>query len=538
MEKKNGDRTEGHMQKIRRVCPRIHCITNYVTAQSVANIVLAAGASPIMASGVHEVEDVTGICDALVINIGTLDERTIPSMILAGKKAAELGHAIVFDPVGVGASAFRRETALRILAEVPVTVVRGNGSEIRILLETELKQKTEKAVAEQTDGCGIDASESDLAKSENAESKAEIAAKLAIQQQCIVVMTGEVDIVTDGRQLCMIENGHPWMGRITGSGCMLDGILAAFLAACSKTFSERLAASAWAVAAHGICGEMAYEKTAAQSGGTGSFYCFFMDAMSLLEDETLEERAKILWTERAVTRKMEKVEKNGNTEIRKETERERSVWIRRSLCLYAVTDPHFSKDDEEFLAQIEAAIQGGASMVQLREKELEDAAFLRRACKVRDLTEKYKVPLIINDNIEVALACGADGVHMGQGDMPAEEARKRLGDSKILGVTAKTVEQAQAAYRAGADYLGSGAMFGSVTKQDAKYMNFETLQAICQSVPISVVAIGGINKDNVEQLAGSGMAGAAVVSGIFGKRTCEHIRAAARDLREKVEKIL
>lgn len=219
-------------------------------------------------------------------------------------------------------------------------------------------------------------------------------------------------------------------------------------------------------------------------------------------------------------------------------EKERNLWIRRSLCLYAVTDPHFSKDDNEFLEQIEAAILGGASMIQLREKELENAAFLKRACQVRKLTEKYNIPLIINDNIEVALACGADGVHIGQGDMSAEEARKMLGDARILGVTAKTVEQAQAAYRAGADYLGSGAMFGSVTKLDAKYMSFETLQAICASVPIPVVAIGGINKDNVEQLAGSKMAGAAVVSGIFGKKEKQDIRAAARELREKVERMV
>lgn len=301
------------MQEIRRVCPLIHCITNYVTAQSVANMVLAAGGSPIMASGVHEVEDVTRICNALVINIGTLDERMIPAMILAGKEAARLGHPIVFDPVGIGASAFRRKAALRILADVPVTVIRGNGSEIRILLESELpsesqeesengtgKEETEtrnekkNEILPKLGGCGIDVCEMDLAKSENAAKKAELAAALASRRQCVVVMTGEVDIVTDGEQFCMIENGHPWMGRITGSGCMLNGILATFLAVSSDSFS----AAIWAAAAHGICGELAYEKTAACAGGTGSFHRFLIDAMSMLDDETLKKRAKVTWQKR------------------------------------------------------------------------------------------------------------------------------------------------------------------------------------------------------------------------------------------------
>ena len=152
---------------------------------------------------------------------------------------------------------------------------------------------------------------------------------------------------------------------------------------------------------------------------------------------------------------------------------------------------------------------------------------LRTACAIRKITEKYNVPLIIDDNLELALACHADGLHVGQDDMEASEARRLLGPDRILGVTAKTVDQARAAQAAGADYLGSGAIFGTSTKADARSMTMETLNAICDSVDIPVVAIGGICLDNIGRLAGSHAAGAAIVSGIFG----------APNIRETTEKL-
>lgn len=201
------------------------------------------------------------------------------------------------------------------------------------------------------------------------------------------------------------------------------------------------------------------------------------------------------------------------------------------IRVYAVTDDEFTQK-EEFLDQLKAGLECGVTMVQLREKTGTDEDFIKKARAVKALTDRYNVPLIINDRIDAALAVDAAGVHVGQDDLPASEARKRLGPDKILGVTAKTPEQAKAAEAAGADYLGSGAVFGSVTKADAKPMTMETLRAITQTVSIPVVAIGGIDETNVRQLAGTGVEGAAVVSGLFGQ---PDVGAAARKLRTAVD---
>ena len=206
---------------------------------------------------------------------------------------------------------------------------------------------------------------------------------------------------------------------------------------------------------------------------------------------------------------------------------------RRQLMDYAVTDRAWT-GKMSLCEQVEAALKGGATMVQMREKGLTNDTvqdYLEEARSLRALTERYKVPLIIDDNIKLALLCGADGVHVGQNDMDAAQARALLGPDKILGVTAKTVEQALKAQEQGADYLGSGAVFGTSTKADALPMTMERLGEICRSVSIPVVAIGGICLENIGKLKGSGAAGAAVVSGIFG---AEDIEGTVRQMREMV----
>lgn len=204
------------------------------------------------------------------------------------------------------------------------------------------------------------------------------------------------------------------------------------------------------------------------------------------------------------------------------------------LRLYAVTDRSWL-GGETIFDQVEKAVRGGASCVQLREKELGHEDFLAEAKEMAKLCRRLGVKLIINDNVDVALESGADGVHVGQDDMQAMDVRRRIGPDKILGVTAKTVEQARAAEAAGADYLGSGAVFGSATKTDAKPMTMDTLRSICASVGIPVVGIGGVNRENIARLAGTGVAGAAVVSGIFAARDIE---AECRLLRGRVEEII
>ena len=210
---------------------------------------------------------------------------------------------------------------------------------------------------------------------------------------------------------------------------------------------------------------------------------------------------------------------------------------RGQLLIYAVTDRAWT-GKMSLYDQVEAALKGGATMVQMREKGLTDENvqdYLEEARRLRRLTERYNVPFLIDDHVKLALLCGADGVHVGQSDMEAGRAREILGPDKILGVTAKTVEQALKAQDEGADYLGSGAVFGTSTKSDALPMTKERLGEICRSVSIPVVAIGGICLENIEKLQGSQVAGAAIVSGIFGARDIE---ATTRQLRQKMEKCL
>lgn len=189
---------------------------------------------------------------------------------------------------------------------------------------------------------------------------------------------------------------------------------------------------------------------------------------------------------------------------------------KNAMLLYAVTDRAWL-GESDLAAQVEDALRAGVTFVQLREKHLDYDAFLAQARRIKQVTDRYGVPFVINDNIEVALASGADGVHVGQRDMQASDVRALLGPDKILGVSACTVEQALAAQRAGADYLGVGAVFPTSTKEDAAEVPFGTLRAICDAVSIPVVAIGGISEQNLLQLKGSGIDGVAVVSAIFAQ---------------------
>ena len=207
---------------------------------------------------------------------------------------------------------------------------------------------------------------------------------------------------------------------------------------------------------------------------------------------------------------------------------------KEQLRLYAVTDRAWL-GEETLYEQVEKALKGGATLVQLREKNLPENEMKKEAEELLQLCHRYGVPLILDDDVKLAAEVGADGVHIGQSDMELSHARSILGTDKIIGVTAKTVEQAQAAQAGGADYLGSGAVFGSTTKKDAIPMKHELLEEICRSVDIPVVAIGGITADNVLELKGRGMAGVAVVSGIFA---CKDIEAGTKHLRELVEKII
>ena len=203
--------------------------------------------------------------------------------------------------------------------------------------------------------------------------------------------------------------------------------------------------------------------------------------------------------------------------------------MRAALRLYAVTDRHWL-NGRTLADCVEQAIDGGATFVQLREKNLDEQNFLREAEKLKKLCAARSIPFVINDNVEIAQKVGADGVHVGQGDMACLEARKILGPDAIVGVSAQTVEQAVLAEKEGADYLGVGAVFATGSKDDAESVSIDTLKEICQAVKIPVVAIGGISAGNVHELKGSGIAGVSVISAIFAN---DDIRAATKTLAEK-----
>lgn len=207
---------------------------------------------------------------------------------------------------------------------------------------------------------------------------------------------------------------------------------------------------------------------------------------------------------------------------------------KNDLVLYAVTDRSWLGDSSLY-DQVESAIEGGATFIQLREKNLDEADFLSEAKEIQKLCREYKVPFVINDNVEIAAQIDADGVHVGQSDMEAGDVRKRLGPDKIIGVSAQTVEQALKAQEHGADYLGVGAVFPTGSKADATEVSHQTLKEICEAVDIPVIAIGGITKENVSELKGSGICGIAVISAIFAQKD---IRKAATELKQRVREIV
>ena len=207
---------------------------------------------------------------------------------------------------------------------------------------------------------------------------------------------------------------------------------------------------------------------------------------------------------------------------------------KEDLLLYAVTDRSWL-NGQTLYAQVEKALKGGVTCVQLREKNLDEAAFLEEAKEIHDLCAQYGVPFVINDNVEIAVQINADGVHVGQSDMKVGDVRKKLGLDKIIGVSAQTVEQALEAQEHGADYLGVGAVFPTGSKVDAVEVSHETVKAICEAVDIPVIAIGGITADNVKELAGTGICGIAVISAIFAQKD---IKEAARHLKSRTEEML
>lgn len=209
--------------------------------------------------------------------------------------------------------------------------------------------------------------------------------------------------------------------------------------------------------------------------------------------------------------------------------------LRSAMLLYAVTDRRWLKEGEALADVCREALENGVTFLQLREKDLDPAALVREARELRELCAGYHVPFVVNDSVEAALESGADGVHVGQSDIRGRDLRAMLGPDRILGISAGTAEEARAAERAGADYIGVGAVFGSSTKKDAPNLSVKRLREICAAVSIPAVAIGGVSAETLPRLSGSGVDGAAVVSAIFG---AEHPGRAAAELLRLAKEVL
>ena len=264
------------MDNVRKNVPLVHNITNYVTVNDVANILLACGGSPIMSDEPEDVEDITSVCGGLNINIGTLHQSSIEGMLLAGKKANELGHPVLLDPVGAGASRLRTDTALRIMKEIKLTVIRGNISEIKTLAYGSGTTK------------GVDADVADAVAEETLNDAIAFVKNFARKTSCIIAVTGAIDLVSDGEICYVIRNGRPEMGKITGTGCQLSGMMTAYVTANQE---KPLEAAASAVCIMGLAGEIGWSRMQ-EGDGNATYRNRIIDAVYQMTGEDLERGAK------------------------------------------------------------------------------------------------------------------------------------------------------------------------------------------------------------------------------------------------------
>lgn len=273
------------MEELLEICkgtreknPLVHFITNYVTVNDCANITLAAGGAPIMADDIREVEGMVELCSSLVINIGTLNERTEEAMIAAGRLANKLHKPILLDPAGVGASQLRNDTVSTLIRELDFSVIKGNISEMKYITGGISSTR------------GVDAKVNELVSEENLETNISFARELSLLTGAIIVITGPIDIVSSSREAYAIRNGHPIMARVTGTGCMSGAVIGSY----SGAYPDQvMKASVAAVAAMGICGEIAFDRLEKAEGGFGSYRSYLIDSMSMLTSDVFRKKAKV-----------------------------------------------------------------------------------------------------------------------------------------------------------------------------------------------------------------------------------------------------
>lgn len=434
--------------------PLVLCVTNYVAMNFSANVLLAAGASPLMSSYSEEMEDLVRKSDALLINIGTLDSAFLEGAAKAAAAARRKGLKWVLDPVGAGASAARRDASIELIREFHPAIIRANASEVEALDAALSGAGTEG-------GRGVDST----VRSEDA---LEAAKRLAAASGAVVSMSGETDFITDGKKVVKVEGGSSVMPRVTAMGCAASALTAAFSAGASNPME----------AARGAMEMMARaaEMAASRTSLPGSFQPEFIDAVSRLS---------------------------------------RRPFDRKLLKLYLVTDRGLA-GERDIADIVREAAAGGVTMVQLREKEIGTERFIRLAKELGSVLKPLGIPLIINDRVDVALASGADGVHIGQSDMSYEDARRILGPDRIIGLSVENMEQVLEANSLDVDYIGISPVFATPTKTDtAKPFGLKGLREAVRLSIHPTVAIGGMNAATAGNVMAAGADGIAVVSAII-----------------------
>ncbi|PWT26536.1 thiamine phosphate synthase [Butyrivibrio fibrisolvens] len=501
---------------IRKHNPQIHIITNNITAEISVNAVLALGAAAIGADSPLEVSEITSSSDALVLNAGTPSIDKYEAFRLAGLSANTKNIPVVLDPVGVGASTFRKENILRLLNDINVTCIRGNATEIMNLCDLIFDKRCDERLdqtdgrLEQPDNIMPFKLQSDKVISRGVEDAGlgfskDAVISLSKKLDAIIVISGETVTVVSARDDFYKEypGGSIFQKQFTGAGCMMSALLGAYLATGRKENITDIDSVESCIRDYESCARKAERRVYGNRNiGTMNYHNTLIDELSLLDKP---------WRYR---------------------------FDKSDLNLYAITDRSWILNDNNAYGEdnscnsnkaskeslycksleeaVEKAILGGATIIQLREKNISDDEYIKRAESIKSVCDRYNIPLIINDNVDVALKVKAAGVHVGQGDTSVSKARSILGKDYIIGATAHNLEEAKIAQTCGADYLGVGAAFGSSTKKDAKPLtSLETYKEITSNISIPVVAIGGINDSNMDLLTGSGIAGVAIISGIF-----------------------
>ena len=466
------------LKTLRHRNPLVICITNDVVRTFTANGLLAIGASPVMSECSEDLKDLILHASALLINIGTLTPDKVNYYNDAIALAKKYEVPIVLDPVGCHAGAYRLSVVLDLIKTGAISLLRGNQSEIKAIYDA-LSPDDQADIS--TTGKGVDSGQ--------VEDSAVIAYRLARLINCPVVATGEEDYVSDGTRVFAVPHGHPIMTSVTGTGCLLGAVLAAFFSAYYPC-KDRLSIGeflAYALAYYGLAGENAVQVSGVKPG---SFSTAFMDALYTLDNAVLIS-----------------------------TNRIRPVVVPDQLQVYFIGGTQdVGLNENRLLSVVEEACRGGVTCFQFREKgvgTLEGQQKLELAQQLKQICSKYNVLYIINDDVDLAIAVNADGVHVGQEDMRLEEVRNLVG-SKVVGISIHSVEELHNTDIVYADCVGVGPMYTTSSKPDAQEPcgpnRITELQA--EGLTLPCVGIGGITLDNAEPVLQAGACGVAVISAI------------------------